>query len=161
MNIAIRLARPADIRTLFDIRCSVRENQLSRAQLAEMGITPDAILAMLRAQPCIWIAEADEAAAGFAMADIHDACVYAAFVRPEWQGRGLGRRLMAQAEAFLFARHPRIWLETAGASRASGFYQKLGWLAAGAMENGDVRYEKHANGQAPHHNHPTTPSDKK
>ncbi|XHH28060.1 hypothetical protein WIW49_11465 [Xanthomonas euroxanthea] len=35
-----RLAGPADIDAIFDIRTRVHENHLSRDQLVEMGITP-------------------------------------------------------------------------------------------------------------------------
>ena len=43
MDKIIRIAGQSDIKAIFDIRTSVRENHLSHDQLAEMGITPDAI----------------------------------------------------------------------------------------------------------------------
>ena len=89
-----------------------------------------------------WLAEADGKAVGFAMVDAEEGCVFAAFVLPEWEGRGLGRRLMAEAEASLFRRHETIWLETDGRSRASGFYAHLGWKPTATDGNGDVRFEK-------------------
>ncbi|VVO22230.1 hypothetical protein PS834_04312 [Pseudomonas fluorescens] len=139
----IRVATPADINAIFDIRTSVRENHLSHEQLTEMGITPDAILHALQQAPCVWVAEVDGVAAGFSMADVEDGCVFAAFIRPEFEGHGLGRRLMAQAEALLFQHHQQIWLETAEASRANGFYQRLGWRVVEQLPQGDIRMEKH------------------
>ncbi|MDC8756431.1 GNAT family N-acetyltransferase [Janthinobacterium fluminis] len=142
MEITIRLADATDIDTIFDIRTSVKENHLSRDQLAERGITHDAIREALLAAPCIWMADVNGTAAGFAMADGAEGSIFAAFVRPESEGRGLGRLLMDKAETFLFQQHQRIWLETDGASRASGFYRKLGWLPVACLPGGDVRFEK-------------------
>lgn len=142
MNITTRLADQADIPAIFAIRTSVRENHLSLQQLTEMGITPQAISQALLAAPCIWVAEIQGVPAGFAMADADDGCVFAAFVRPEYEGQGLGRSLMARAEAFLFGQHRTIWLETAENSRASGFYRSLGWQLVAHLPEGDVRFEK-------------------
>lgn len=142
MTLLIRLAAPADIDTLFDIRTTVTENHLSREQLAAMGITPATLEAAIVAEPCAWIAEMNGEAAGFAMADANEGCVFAAFVRPAWEGHGVGRRLMEKAEAYLFARHTTLWLETDGRSRASGFYRTLGWAPVAFHDNGDVRFEK-------------------
>lgn len=127
---------------VFHIRTSVRENHLSLEQMATMGITPEAIREAIAAEPCAWLAEADGKAVGFAMVDAEEGCVFAVFILPEWEGRGLGRRLMAEAEASLFRRHETIWLETDGRSRASGFYTHLCWKPAVNYENGDVRFEK-------------------
>ena len=138
----IRPATEADVEAVFHIRTSVRENHLSLEQMAAMGITPDAIREAIAAEPCAWLAEADGKAVGFAMVDAEEGCVFAAFVLPEWEGRGLGQRLMAEAEASLFRRHETIWLETDGRSRASGFYAHLGWKPTATDGNGDVRFEK-------------------
>ena len=140
--IHIRPAAEADVDAVFHIRTSVKENHLSLEQMAAMGITPDAIREAIAAEPCVWLAEAGGKAVGFAMVDVEEGCVFAAFVLPEWEGRGLGRRLMAEAEASLFRRHVTIWLETDGRSRASGFYAHLGWKPIATSENGDVRFEK-------------------
>lgn len=143
MEILVRIGNGSDIGAIFDIRTSVKENHLSRDQLTEMGITPSAIRQAMAATPCLWIAEVDGIAAGFSMVDVEEACVFAAFVRPEFEGLGLGRSLMAKAEALLFKQHQTIWLETAEASRAAGFYRNLGWLPTERLPAGDIRFEKH------------------
>ena len=139
----IRLATPADIDAIFHIRTSVQENHLSLEQLAGMGITHEAIQQAILEAPCAWVAEVDGVPVGFSMADVVDACVFAAFVLPEFGGLGLGRSLMNKAEEFLFQHHQTIWLETAEASRASGFYRALGWQHVADLPEGDVRFEKH------------------
>ena len=138
----IRLATIEDVDRIFDIRTSVNENHLSRAELAQMGITDETIGHAIAAEDCTWIAEVDGTAVGFAMADAEEGSVFAAFIKPEWEGMGLGRQLVEQAERFLFTRHDILWLETDGSSRAYGFYQRLGWLPVRTLENCDVRFEK-------------------
>lgn len=142
MGKTIRLANLADIDAIFDIRTSVHENHLSRDQLAEMGITLNTIRQAILESPCAWVAEVNGVSVGFSMADAEDGCVFAAFVLPEFEGHGLGRRLMDKAEAFLFQHHQTIWLETAEASRASGFYRALGWQPVENLPEGDIRFEK-------------------
>lgn len=143
MTITIREAAEEDIPAIFDVRTSVRENHLSVEQMAEIGITSETIRQALRQEPCIWVAVHGDHIVGFSMADATDACVFAAFIRPEWAGQGIGRRLMERAEAFLFKRHSSIWLHTDGSSRAAGFYERLGWKRMPEVENRDARFEKH------------------
>ncbi|MBB4867898.1 GNAT superfamily N-acetyltransferase [Pseudomonas nitritireducens] len=144
MTVVIRRATVADIDTLFDIRTSVRQNHLSREQMSELGITPQVLAEVIQASPCAWIAEWDGKAGGFAMVDGEAAEVFALFVRPELEGRGLGGLLLAAAEEFLFRDHPSIWLVTDGGEeiRANAFYLRRGWQLAGRVDERDVRYEK-------------------
>lgn len=127
---------------MFDIRTRVQENHLSHDQLAQVGITPQAISQAILSAPCAWIAEVNGAPVGFSMADVEEGCVFAAFVLPEFEGQGLGRSLMDKAQAFLFQHHQTIWLDTAEGSRASGFYRKLGWHVVEHLPEGDIRFEK-------------------
>ena len=143
MTITIRDAAEEDIPAIFEVRTSVRENHLSVEQMAEMGITNETIRQFLHKEPCIWLAVHGEHIVGFSMGDAADACLFAAFVRPEWQGQGIGSRLMERAEAFLFERNSSIWLHTDGSSRAAGFYERLGWTRMPDVANRDARFEKH------------------
>lgn len=149
MTYVIRDAHVEDLPAIRDVRTSVRENHLSVEEMESIGITAETVRDALLAAPCIWVAERDGDIVGFSMADAAEGCVFAAFVRPEHEARGLGRRLMEPAERFLFARFERIWLETDGASGAAGFYRKLGWRITETFENGDVRFEKESSNQAP------------
>lgn len=142
--VSIRAATPADIDTLFDIRTSVRENHLSREQMAELGITPQALAEAIESAPCAWIAEIDGVAGGFAMVDSEEGELFALFVRPECEGLGMGRLLLAAAEEQLFREHENIWLVTDGGDgiRANPFYRRHGWQLVGRVDERDVRYEK-------------------
>lgn len=144
MNTRIRQATPQDIDTLFAIRTSVVQNHLSREQMTELGITPDGLADSIRESPCVWIAEVNGEPAGFSMVDLDSGEVFAMFVRPAYENRGLGRQLMAAAEAALFERHDTLFLVTDGRDeiRANGFYQRLGWSVVDQVDGDDVRYQK-------------------
>jgi ribosomal protein S18 acetylase RimI-like enzyme len=144
MSLSIRYATPADIDTLFDIRTSVQDNHLSREQMAELGITPQVLAEAIASAPCAWITEIDGVAGGFAMVDTEMGELFALFVHPKCEGLGMGRLLLAAAEAQLFSVHETIWLVTDGGDgiRANAFYRRHGWQLAGRVDERDVRYEK-------------------
>lgn len=139
----IHMATEADVETLFEIRTDVRENNMTREALAEVGVTPPSIAEMLRTDSRAWLASAggDDPVA-FAMADAARGTVFALFVRRGFEGRGLGRALLAEAGAWLFSRGwDEIWLTTgADAPGANAFYRRVGWRDEGLAENGEVRY---------------------
>lgn len=138
--IRIRPANRGDVEVLFDIRCSVRENHQSREELAAMGITPDAVAAMLEsgdyAAPLALIGSRP---VGFAMGNMAEGYVFACFVRPGEEGRGVGRRLLQAVEdAFRCRGVKQAWLSTEAIAhqRSVGFYEHLGWVRTGLMEDG-------------------------
>ena len=119
----LRAATAADVPALFAIRLAVRENAMSMEALAANGVTPAAVAGMLATTAAGWIAGAAE---GFAIADAEDGSLFALFVHPDHEGRGLGRALLRQAESWLASQGWReAWLFT-GADRrlrAQGFYR--------------------------------------
>ena len=93
MSVQVREARETDTGEIFSIRTSVAENHLSLDQLADMGITPEAVAAMLAEGPCIWVAEIDGVPVGFSMVRNETGCVFGLFVRADHEGQGVGRLL--------------------------------------------------------------------
>lgn len=140
--LTIRPATAADISGLFQVRTSVVENALSRDELAALGITETSIADMIAQAPCAWVADEDGRIVGFSMVDLDEGALFAAFVLPSHQGRGIGRRLVQPAEEALFERHAVAWLETAKVTRAAGFYRHLGWGDERDIGGGDVRMER-------------------
>lgn len=138
----IRLATVDDVAAIFRVRTAVTENILTLAELADLGVTPDTVAALIRSEACIWVAEGHGEVLGFAMIEQETACLFAAFVLPEHEGRGIGRELVAVCEAALFRENALVWLETDGRSRAAGFYRHMGWSHAADLDNGDARLEK-------------------
>ena len=127
---------------MFRIRTSVKENTLTPEELAELGVTPEPISEAVIGSPCAWVAEVMGEIVGFAMVDLENACLFAAFVLPGHEGQGIGRRLIHESKAALFERHPVIWLETDMDSRAAGVYRHLGWGYEASAGGNDVRLEK-------------------
>ena len=75
-----------------------------------------------------WVAEADGAIAGFSYADNLNASIWALFIQPGQEGRGLGKALLDLAATWLFEQgHERIRLTTGAATRADRFYAAQGW----------------------------------
>jgi GNAT superfamily N-acetyltransferase len=143
---AIRPATAGDIPALFAVRTSVRENHLDLAQLAERGVTPGSIAAMLAAgDAAAWVVEEGGRVVAFSMADAQVGTVFALFVGPGSERRGHGRRLLAAAERWLFsAGWETIWLQTGREPqlRAHRLYAAAGWRLVGPADDEDVRYEK-------------------
>jgi GNAT superfamily N-acetyltransferase len=134
-----RRATAADIPAMFAIRLAVRENAMTLAELAANGVTPRAVAGLLAGSAAGWMAGEDS---GFAIADAEDGSLFALFVLPGWENRGLGRALLRKAEAWLASQGWReAWLFT-GADpglRAQGFYRAQGWRPLGSALPGEQR----------------------
>lgn len=141
----IRMAVPADVPSMFEVRTSVRENHMFFEELVELGITPESVPGMLSGDGRGWVAEDHGEVVAFAMANALESTVFAMFVRASHEGRGLGRSLMSEAEQWLFDRGcDDIWLLTDRdlAVRANGFYRHMGWIDDGIQPDGQVRFRK-------------------
>ena len=69
--------------------------------------------------------------------------MWALFVDPAYERRGVGRRLHDEMVAWLSsAGVPRISLTTDPDTRAERFYRAAGWRRVGDAPNGEVRYER-------------------
>ncbi|MFA7261075.1 MAG: GNAT family N-acetyltransferase [Aeromonas bestiarum] len=141
----IRIAIPADVPAMFEVRTSVRENQMSLLELAAVGITPATLPGMLIGSGRGWVACDGDQVVAFAMAEAGDATIFAMFVCQSHEGRGLGRRLMQAAECWLSAEGcTEVWLLTDADLwvRANGFYRHLGWMEDGIQGEGEMRFKK-------------------
>lgn len=102
---------------------------MTREELAVIGVTPEAVSALLNGeQAAAFLAEKGAQALGFAMARADVADIFALFVRPEAQGAGLGARLLAEAEHWLAGKDVSLaWLATDAESPAVTFYKRHEW----------------------------------
>lgn len=76
------------------------------------------------------------------MVGLDDGSLFALFVLPEHEGRGIGRRLTQTWEVALFERHDAAWLDTVACRRAARFYRHPGWDSEVEIGGGDIRLEK-------------------
>lgn len=142
MSFHIRTARLSDIEGMFDVRTSVIENHLSREEMRQMGITESVVGDMVEKSLCAWVATENNKIIGFSMIFPDEGCLFAAFFLPEYEGKGIGRRLVMLAEQELFQHHEIAWLETDKNSRAAKFYMQLGWGNETDLNGTDIKLEK-------------------
>ncbi len=132
----IRRAGHADIPRLFEIRFAVTENRLidpSRVTAADCAWFID--------HSDVWVWEEAGTIRGFSAADPRDGSIWALFVEPGQDGRGIGRELLRAALNTLVRRgHRAATLTTDAGSRAEGFYRKAGWVEIGRSA-GEVRFQ--------------------
>lgn len=131
-----RTAVVSDITRLHIIRTSVRENALSNPAL----ISPADYEEFLFERGKGWIAELDGEVVGFAICDLKDENIWALFVHPGFEGRGVARALQKEMLDWYFTQRDKVWLGTAPGTRAEAFYRKSGWRENG-MHGKEVKFE--------------------
>lgn len=144
-----RPIEPADIPDLFAVRTATDENNLSREELTAMGITEESVLERLRQNHRGWLCEAHGRVVGFAMGDKSTGELWVIAVLPEFIGRGIGSRLLALVEEWLWSCGcDELWLTTDLDTklRAYSFYRKHGW-EDDRIEDG-LRYMKKRKGRS-------------
>jgi GNAT superfamily N-acetyltransferase len=133
-----REATPADIPQLQLVRHSVKENILSDPS----RVTDKDCEVYLTQRGKGWVCEVGEGIAGFAIVDLQDHNVWALFLRPEYEGKGIGKQLHRTMLDWYFQQTAEtIWLGTGPGTRAETFYQKQGWRRAGTHGKNEVRFE--------------------
>ena len=138
----IREASGADMPGIARVRTSVTENHLTTEQLAQRGITNASVAASLLVHRKGWVAERSGEIVAFSMADRADASIFALFVLPGYEARGLGHRLLDLALQWLWDSGAELaWLTTSPDTRAARFYERRGWVPAGMVPGGDMRFE--------------------
>jgi GNAT superfamily N-acetyltransferase len=93
-GIVIREARGSDLPGISRVRTSVAENLLTREQLDERGITEASIAASFLADSKGWVALSADEVVAFSIADRASRSIFALFVMPQFERRGLGSRLL-------------------------------------------------------------------
>lgn len=133
----VRVATESDIPALHRIRRAVGENRLAD----ERKVQPADYVRLLTTDGRGWVAEVDGRIAGFAVADLTSASVWALFVDPAHEQQGIGRALHETMIAWLFASGvDRAHLTTEPGTRAERFYRAAGWTFVG-MQDGEAQFE--------------------
>jgi GNAT superfamily N-acetyltransferase len=145
-RLIFRQATAADMPGISHVRQSVIENPLSIEQLAARGITNESVAASFLKDLKGWVAIDGGNVVGFSMADRASRSLYALFVRPEYERRGIGGHLYDLALQWLRDNSAeRVWLTTSPGTKAAAFYEHRGWIAVDEDGYGDVRYELRRN----------------
>ena len=126
-DLLLRRATHADIPAMSRIRLAVTENALRDPTRITVAMYEDYLERSGRG----WVAEADGVIVGFCYADNVNASIWALFIQPGQEGRGLGKALLERAANWLFAQgHAQIRLTTGAGTRADRFYAAQGWRSA-------------------------------
>src|SRR5689334_7400631 len=136
-----REATTEDIEQMHAVRLAVKENILSNPSL----VTHADYEQHLTRKGKGWVCIAKEAVAGFAIVDAQESNVWALFVHPSYEGRGVGKELHDRMLTWYFQQslHP-LHLTTAPGTRAERFYEHRGWRATGVVNSGEIRFEMNA-----------------
>jgi len=125
-----------DIPQIQLVRHAVKENVLSDPS----KVTDEDCRSYMEDRGRGWVCTAGHLVTGFAIADLKEENIWALFVRPEWEGRGIGSRLHLLMLDWYFAHRDAAWLSTGAGTRAVTFYTRKGWEEAGTHGNGEIKF---------------------
>jgi len=135
----IRKAIRADYPRISEIRLSVRENRLAKSKYELVDRHADWIFD----NAAFWVWEDDGAIQGFSAADPSDGTIFALFVDPSYEGRGIGRALLPLAcQVLRDSGHAAATLSTEPGTRAERFYRRDGWTEIGREHDGQIILQK-------------------
>ena len=127
-----------DINQIQFVRHAVKENRLS-----DPALVPDKdVEEYMTKRGKGWVCETDKTIVGFAMVDLIENNVWALFVHPDFEARGIGKKLHRIMMDWYFVQtKEKIWLGTEPKSRAEKFYRMQGWKEVGVHGKGEIKFE--------------------
>ena len=133
-----REATTNDIAQIQRVRHSVKENVLS-----DPALVPDSdVFDYITQRGKGWVCEDGERIVGFSIADLKGKNIWALFVEPAYEGKGIGKELHRLMLDWYFSQTDEtVWLSTAPRSRAESFYRKAGWTETGIYGKGELKFE--------------------
>lgn len=133
-----REANKNDIKQIQVVRNSVKENMLSDPALVSDADCEE----FLTERGKGWVCEINNYIVGFAIADLKENNVWALFLNPDYEGRGIGKALHKLMLDWYFSQTQQtVWLGTAYDTRAEKFYRKAGWAEAGTNGPKEIKFE--------------------
>lgn len=135
-----RRASAEDVPAMSEIRLAVKENVLSNPARISHQMYLDYLEILGRG----WVCESNGIILGFSYAAKEDSSIWALFVRPECEGLGAGKALLALAVEWLFSLgNETVTLGTTANTRADRFYQQQGWERGEMKDDVEVYYTLH------------------
>ena len=133
-----REAQLSDIAQIQVVRHLVKENTLS-----DPALVPDKDVAYyITEKGKGWVCETDGKIVGFSIVDLKEKSIWALFVDPEYDNRGIGKELHRLMMDWYFSQTTdKVCLGTAPKTRAQEFYKRQGWTETGMYPNGEVKFE--------------------
>jgi len=138
VDLQFRPATPDDAASCVDLRGRTRENAFSEDALAALGITRESWANGISDGSCPGhVCQSDGTLVGMSFSDRDSGEVLVVAVLPEFEGLGIGRRLLERSVRDLKAHgHVRSFLgcNRDPSSRSHGFYRRLGWRSTGRFD---------------------------
>lgn len=133
-----RQAETMDIPQIQIVRHTVKENILSNPALVTNTDCEDFITQRGKG----WVCEIDKQIVGFAIVDLKERNIWALFLRPEFEGKGIGKELHRLMMDWYFSQTSEtVWLGTSPNTKAEKFYALQGWKNVGIVNKGEVKFE--------------------
>lgn len=133
-----RVANINDIKQMQIVRNSVKENVLSDPNL----ITDEDYKSFITVKGKGWICEIDNRIVGFAIVDLNTNNIWALFLDPDFEGKGIGKKLHQMMLDWYFSKTKiTVWLGTEFHTRAEKFYKKAGWIEVGLHGKNETKFE--------------------
>ncbi|WP_374364580.1 N-acetyltransferase family protein [Cloacibacterium sp.] len=134
----IREAKMDDIKWIQIVRNAVTENTLSNPDL----VTDEDCEEYITRRGKGWVCEIDQQIVGFAIADLKEHNIWALFLDPKYEKKGIGQLLHKTMLDWYFTQtKEKVWLGTAFNTRAEKFYRKAGWTEVGTHGTKEIKFE--------------------
>lgn len=133
-----REASIKDIAQIQLVRNAVKENVLS-----DPALVPDSdVEEYMTKRGKGWVCEVAGNVVGFSIVDLVQNNVWALFIHPDFEAKGIGKKLhQLMMDWYFLQTHEKIWLGTDPNSRAYEFYKMQGWKEVGKHGKIEVKFE--------------------
>ena len=127
-----------DIAQMQMVRNAVKENTLSDPALVSDANVKEFISVRGKG----WVCEIENIIVGFSIADLKENNIWALFVHPLHEKKGIGKKLHELMLDWYFQQtKTTLWLGTSPNTRAEIFYRKNGWAETGMHGSKEIKFE--------------------
>ncbi len=134
----IRKAVVEDIQQIQIVRNAVKENTLSNPSY----VLDEDCEEFITKRGKGWVCEIDNIIVGFSIVDLKENNIWALFLHPNFEKKGIGRKLHdVMLDWYFAATKKTVWLGTAPSTRAESFYRKAGWKEVGLNGSKEIKFE--------------------
>ena len=89
-----------------------------------------------------WVCEIDYVILGFSIVDLKEKNIWALFINPGFEAKGIGKKLHRLMLDWYFNQTKEtVWLGTSPATRAATFYRLNGWKEVGTNGPKEIKFE--------------------
>ena len=136
-----REAKVSDIEQMHSVRLAVLENVLVNLSL----VTEELYIQLITTNGKGWVCVKDSEIIAFAIVDSIKKNVWALFVHPTYEAKGIGKTIHNMMLDWYFSQEENtLWLSTDAKTRADNFYRKFGWQEVMRFGKNEIKFEMSA-----------------